>query len=223
MSTHEVTGIFKATMGAGKGLTTRRGCLIDRHHSMRSTSTFPPLRIIGTMDMLHVIETYGLWVVFMCVLLDQGGLPVPRVSADDRDLGARRGHGDLAVADPDGGDRGSRSRGPAVVRGRAAFRGRASQAHVHRSRCRRIPASDGRGVSMAAGDALPDHWRSTSPGSPPLRRRSQVRPAPACAASWSTTRSARRSGPAARSRSAPSFTKPSSPSSSSSSVLGSTR
>jgi membrane protein DedA with SNARE-associated domain/rhodanese-related sulfurtransferase len=27
--------------------------------------------------LLHVIETYGLWVVFACVLLDQGGLPVP--------------------------------------------------------------------------------------------------------------------------------------------------
>lgn len=27
--------------------------------------------------LLHVIETYGLWVVFLCVLLDQGGLPVP--------------------------------------------------------------------------------------------------------------------------------------------------
>ena len=31
-----------------------------------------------SMDtLLHVIETYGLWVVFICVLLDQGGLPVP--------------------------------------------------------------------------------------------------------------------------------------------------
>jgi membrane protein DedA with SNARE-associated domain/rhodanese-related sulfurtransferase len=30
------------------------------------------------MDLLlHVIEAYGLWVVFVCVLLDQGGLPVP--------------------------------------------------------------------------------------------------------------------------------------------------
>jgi membrane protein DedA with SNARE-associated domain/rhodanese-related sulfurtransferase len=27
--------------------------------------------------LLHIIETYGLWVVFICVLLDQGGLPVP--------------------------------------------------------------------------------------------------------------------------------------------------
>ena len=27
--------------------------------------------------LLHVIETYGLWVVVLCVLLDQGGLPVP--------------------------------------------------------------------------------------------------------------------------------------------------
>lgn len=27
--------------------------------------------------LLHVIETYGLWVVFVCVLMDQGGLPVP--------------------------------------------------------------------------------------------------------------------------------------------------
>lgn len=27
--------------------------------------------------LLHVIETYGLWVVFVCVLLDQGGLPTP--------------------------------------------------------------------------------------------------------------------------------------------------
>ncbi len=27
--------------------------------------------------LLHVISTYGLWVVFLCVLLDQGGLPVP--------------------------------------------------------------------------------------------------------------------------------------------------
>lgn len=27
--------------------------------------------------LLHVIEAYGLWVVFACVLLDQGGLPVP--------------------------------------------------------------------------------------------------------------------------------------------------
>ena len=27
--------------------------------------------------LLHVIEAYGLWVVFLCVLLDQGGLPVP--------------------------------------------------------------------------------------------------------------------------------------------------
>jgi membrane protein DedA with SNARE-associated domain/rhodanese-related sulfurtransferase len=26
---------------------------------------------------LHVIEAYGLWVVFVCVVLDQGGLPVP--------------------------------------------------------------------------------------------------------------------------------------------------
>ena len=30
------------------------------------------------MDMLlHIIESYGLWVVFVCVLLDQGGLPFP--------------------------------------------------------------------------------------------------------------------------------------------------
>ena len=30
------------------------------------------------MDMLlHIIESYGLWVVFLCVLLDQGGLPFP--------------------------------------------------------------------------------------------------------------------------------------------------
>lgn len=30
------------------------------------------------MDMLlHIIESYGLWVVFFCVLLDQGGLPFP--------------------------------------------------------------------------------------------------------------------------------------------------
>ena len=27
--------------------------------------------------LLHVIEAYGLWVVFVCVLLDQGGLPLP--------------------------------------------------------------------------------------------------------------------------------------------------
>lgn len=27
--------------------------------------------------LLHIIEAYGLWVVFVCVLLDQGGLPVP--------------------------------------------------------------------------------------------------------------------------------------------------
>jgi membrane protein DedA with SNARE-associated domain/rhodanese-related sulfurtransferase len=27
--------------------------------------------------LLHIIETYGLWVVFISVLLDQGGLPVP--------------------------------------------------------------------------------------------------------------------------------------------------
>jgi len=27
--------------------------------------------------LLHVIEVYGLWVVFFCVLLDQGGLPIP--------------------------------------------------------------------------------------------------------------------------------------------------
>jgi membrane protein DedA with SNARE-associated domain/rhodanese-related sulfurtransferase len=27
--------------------------------------------------LLHIIETYGLWVVFVCVLLDQGGLPFP--------------------------------------------------------------------------------------------------------------------------------------------------
>ena len=27
--------------------------------------------------LLHVISTYGLWVVFFCVLMDQGGLPVP--------------------------------------------------------------------------------------------------------------------------------------------------
>ncbi|GFE81124.1 hypothetical protein GCM10011487_31240 [Steroidobacter agaridevorans] len=27
--------------------------------------------------LLHVIESYGLWVVFFCVLLDQGGLPFP--------------------------------------------------------------------------------------------------------------------------------------------------
>ena len=30
---------------------------------------------------LHIIETYGLWVVFLCVLLDQGGLPVPAYPA----------------------------------------------------------------------------------------------------------------------------------------------
>jgi membrane protein DedA with SNARE-associated domain/rhodanese-related sulfurtransferase len=30
------------------------------------------------MDMLlHIIDSYGLWVVFLCVLLDQGGLPFP--------------------------------------------------------------------------------------------------------------------------------------------------
>ncbi len=27
--------------------------------------------------LLHIIEVYGLWVVFLCVLFDQGGLPVP--------------------------------------------------------------------------------------------------------------------------------------------------
>jgi membrane protein DedA with SNARE-associated domain/rhodanese-related sulfurtransferase len=27
--------------------------------------------------LLYIIETYGLWVVFVCVLMDQGGLPVP--------------------------------------------------------------------------------------------------------------------------------------------------
>lgn len=27
--------------------------------------------------LLHIIEVYGLWVVFICVLLDQGGLPAP--------------------------------------------------------------------------------------------------------------------------------------------------
>lgn len=27
--------------------------------------------------LLHIIESYGLWVVFVCVLLDQGGLPFP--------------------------------------------------------------------------------------------------------------------------------------------------
>ena len=27
--------------------------------------------------LIHVIETYGLWVVFISVLLDQGGLPTP--------------------------------------------------------------------------------------------------------------------------------------------------
>jgi membrane protein DedA with SNARE-associated domain/rhodanese-related sulfurtransferase len=27
--------------------------------------------------LLYIIETYGLWVVFICVLMDQGGLPVP--------------------------------------------------------------------------------------------------------------------------------------------------
>lgn len=27
--------------------------------------------------LLHIIESYGLWVVFFCVLLDQGGLPFP--------------------------------------------------------------------------------------------------------------------------------------------------
>jgi len=27
--------------------------------------------------LIHVVETYGLWVVFVCVLLDQGGLPTP--------------------------------------------------------------------------------------------------------------------------------------------------
>lgn len=27
--------------------------------------------------LLHIIAVYGLWVVFICVLLDQGGLPVP--------------------------------------------------------------------------------------------------------------------------------------------------
>ena len=27
--------------------------------------------------LLHFIEAYGLWVVFVCVLLDQGGLPIP--------------------------------------------------------------------------------------------------------------------------------------------------
>ena len=27
--------------------------------------------------LLHIIEAYGLWVVFLCVLLDQGGLPFP--------------------------------------------------------------------------------------------------------------------------------------------------
>lgn len=27
--------------------------------------------------LLHIIEVYGLWVVFLCVLLDQGGLPFP--------------------------------------------------------------------------------------------------------------------------------------------------
>lgn len=27
--------------------------------------------------LLHIIEVYGLWVIFLCVLFDQGGLPVP--------------------------------------------------------------------------------------------------------------------------------------------------
>lgn len=34
--------------------------------------------MIAAVDaLLHIIETYGLWVVFFCVLLDQGGLPLP--------------------------------------------------------------------------------------------------------------------------------------------------
>src|SRR5262245_24069819 len=27
--------------------------------------------------LLHIIDVYGLWVVFVCVLVDQGGLPTP--------------------------------------------------------------------------------------------------------------------------------------------------
>jgi membrane protein DedA with SNARE-associated domain/rhodanese-related sulfurtransferase len=32
-------------------------------------------------SLLHIVETYGLWVVFLSVLLDQGGLPVPSYPA----------------------------------------------------------------------------------------------------------------------------------------------
>lgn len=31
--------------------------------------------------LLYIIEAYGLWVVFVCVLLDQGGLPFPAYPA----------------------------------------------------------------------------------------------------------------------------------------------
>ena len=44
----------------------------------RCRITSRPSGMIGPMEaLIHVIETYGLWVVFFSVLLDQGGLPTP--------------------------------------------------------------------------------------------------------------------------------------------------
>ncbi len=53
-----------------------------RHHrAPRSSNIRHDSRTCTVEVLLHVIAVYGLWVVFVCVLLDQGGLPFPAYPA----------------------------------------------------------------------------------------------------------------------------------------------
>ena len=42
---------------------------------MNGSGRLGTIRLMDTL--IHIIETYGLWVVFISVVLDQGGLPTP--------------------------------------------------------------------------------------------------------------------------------------------------
>src|SRR5688572_3375820 len=100
--------------------------------------------------LLHVIETYGLWVVFLCVLLDQGGLPVPAyppmIVTSALAVETRTPVWPIllvAIAATVAADLLWYAGGVSDPRCSSSCAG---------SRCRRIRASDGRGDSTVAGD-----------------------------------------------------------------------
>ena len=51
--------------------------MIDRRRGSLAPFARRPHQRLAIDVLVHIIETYGLWVVFGCVILDQGGLPFP--------------------------------------------------------------------------------------------------------------------------------------------------